>query len=58
LARIIRFLVNAQRVFHLFDVFRGQLGHAPHFFPATASTRGSGAKPGLFRGPPWAPVCA
>jgi len=58
LCRIVGLFVEAQRIFHLLDVFRSQFGHAPHFFPATASTRGSVAKPGLFLGPPWAPICA
>ena len=55
---IIGLLVDGQHVFHLLDVRLVQLGYAPHFFPATASSRGSVAKSGLSLGPRWVPTCA
>ena len=58
LGGIIGFLVDGQHVFHLLDVRLIQLGYAPHFFPATASTRGTATKSGLSLGPLWAPTCA
>ncbi len=39
-SRRVGFFIGGQNVFHLFDVLRVQLRHAPHFFPATASGRG------------------
>ena len=57
LGGIIGLLVDGQHVFHLLDVRLVQLGYAPHFFPATASTRGSVAKSGLSLGPHWVPTC-
>src|SRR6266480_1548779 len=54
---IVGFLINAQRVLHAVDVASVQLRHAPHFFPATASTRGFATKSELSLAPPWAPVC-
>ena len=56
LGGIVGLLVDGQHVFHLLDVRLVQLGDAPHFFPATASTRGFAAKLGLSLGPPWEPV--
>src|SRR4029077_16837799 len=53
---IVGFLINGQRVFHAVDVGTVQLRHAPHFFPATASTRGFAAKSELSLAPPWVPV--
>jgi hypothetical protein len=58
LGGIIGLLVDGQHVFHLLDVRLVQLRDAPHFFPATASTRGSVAKSGLSLVLPWAPTCA
>ena len=58
LTEIMGLLVDGQHVFHLLDVRLVQLGYAPHFFPATASTRGSATKSGLSLGPLWAPTCA
>jgi hypothetical protein len=58
LGGIMGLLVDRQHVFHLLDVRLVQLGDAPHFFPATASTRGFAAKLGLSLGPPWEPVSA
>lgn len=56
LGGIVGLFVDRQHVFHLLDVRLVQLGDAPHFFPATASTRGLAAKFGLSLGPPWEPV--
>src|SRR5215472_9921081 len=53
---IVRLLINAQCVLHAVDVVRVQLRHAPHFFPATASTRGFATKSGWSRARPWGPV--
>ena len=58
LGGIVGLLVDGQHVFHLPDVRLVQLGDAPHFFPATASTRGFVAKSELSLGPPWEPVSA
>jgi len=44
---IIGLLVQSQHVLHLADVLTVQLSHAPHFFPATASSRGFPKAPGL-----------
>jgi len=41
-------LHQVQHVLHSFDVLAIQLRHAPYFFPATASVRGSSATAGLF----------
>src|SRR5213594_1489142 len=53
-----RLFIDLQHVFHSFDVFLVEFGDAPHFFSATAATRGvvtrSGSSPAL----PWGPVCA
>src|SRR5713226_5136961 len=57
LSRIVGFLIDGQHVFHLLDVFLVQLRHAPHFFPATASTRGFAARPGLSLVPHLGQVC-
>jgi len=56
LGRIVGLLIDGQHVFHLLDVFLVQLRHAPHFFPATASTRGFAARPGLSLVPHPGPV--
>jgi hypothetical protein len=34
--RGVRLFIGCQHVFHLLQVLRIQLRHAPHFFPATA----------------------
>ena len=52
LGGIVGLLVDGQHVFHLLDIRLVQLGYAPHFFPATASTRGFAARSGLSLGPP------
>src|SRR5271157_2250324 len=41
-------LVHRQHIFHAGDVWLIEIGHAPHFFPATAAGRGFGARPGWF----------
>lgn len=56
LGGVVGLLVDGQHVFHLLDVRLVQLGDTPHFFPATALTRGFGAKSGLSLGPPWEPT--
>src|ERR1035441_9274711 len=56
LGGIIGLLVDGKHVFHLLDVRLVQLGYAPHFFPATASSRGSVAKSGLSLGLRWVPT--
>jgi hypothetical protein len=56
LGGIVGFLVDGQHVFHLLDVRLVQLSDAPHFFPATASDRGSAVKSGLSLDPPWEPT--
>ena len=56
LGGVVGLLVHGQHVFHFLDVRLVQLGDAPHFFPATASTRGFVAKSGLSLGPPWEPT--
>ena len=39
---IIEPLVHLQDVFHLYQILVGEVGHAPHLFPATAGGRGVG----------------
>ena len=41
LLSIIRAFISLQDVFHLLDVLVGEVGDAPHFFPATAGGRGA-----------------
>src|ERR1019366_3935775 len=55
--RIVGLLIGGQRVFHVPDVCPVQLRHAPHFFPATVSTRGCVTKSGLSLDPHRDPVC-
>jgi hypothetical protein len=57
LVRIIGPFIDGQNLFHLLDVRAIQIGHAPHFFPATVSTRGLRATPGLSLVPLSAPAC-
>src|ERR1035437_2844006 len=57
LGGIIGLLLDGPDGFPLLDVPLVQLGDPPHFFPATASTRGSVAKSGLSLGPRWVPTC-
>jgi len=54
---IIGLLVQSQHVLHLADVLLVQLRHAPHFFPATASSRGFPVGRGSFHDPREARVC-
>jgi hypothetical protein len=56
LCGIVGLLVDGQHVFHLLDVRLVQVGYAPHFFPATASTRGFATESELSLGPPWEPT--
>src|SRR5580658_7168611 len=41
---IVGFFIRFQNVLHLGDVVFIEFCHAPHFFPATAGSRGGGAK--------------
>jgi len=58
LGGIVGLFIHRQNVFHLPDVLFVQFGHAPLFFPATASNRGFRARRELSLGPPWEPVFA
>ena len=53
-----RLFIHCQPILHARDVFLIEFGHAPHFFPATASGRGFRAGFGPFLVPPAAPACA
>jgi hypothetical protein len=53
---IIRPLIQFQNIFHLGDVLVIEIGHYPHFFPATASDRGLAGVSGWFPFPHAEPV--
>ena len=58
LGRLVWLLIDRQYVLHSLDVVPVQFRHAPHFFPATASSRGFRAAPGLSLGPRGELTCA
>src|SRR5713101_8924538 len=57
LLRVIRPFVHLQDVFHLGDILIIQVGYHPHFFPATASGRGSTGESEWSLFLPAAPTC-
>src|SRR5713226_263998 len=57
LLRVVWPFVHLQHVFHLGDIVVIEIGHHPHFFPATVSNRGSAGESEWFHVPPVAPAC-
>lgn len=56
-SHLVRLLIDRQYILHPFDVIPVQFCYAPHFFPATVSSRGFRAIPGLFLCPREEPIC-
>ena len=57
LLRVIRPFVHLQDVFHLGDIVVIEVGHHPHFFPATVSDRGSAGESEWFPFLHAEPIC-